>query len=242
MALSELCDGWITSTDLTCDLTGIMPTTVQTAVDTAVEWLDDLTCNQYHGICTTEIRPYTQCNHKHSCGCGSRWERMDLQDWVKGPIVEIVEVMIDGEIIDPSYYTIINGRWFTALEASSGVDAPLVPWPYQNMRKVSGDGVWSVTVQHGSPVPAPLRMAAAELACQLLQRMLGRDCDLPDNATSISRQGVTVSLQARMEGKIGLPTVDSVVELYGCSNKRGRSRRLVDPAKTGPGLTRITEA
>ncbi len=238
MALNELCEDWITSADLTCDLTGVLPTQIQTAIDAAVEWLDDLTCGDYHGVCTTEIRPHTDCRHSYSCGCGSRWEKIDLLKWVNGPIVEVSEVTVDGDPVDPNFYTLINSRWLTALTVD-GTDSPLLPWPYQNFQRVTGEGVWTITVDHGTGPPAPLRMAAAELACQLLHRMLGRECDLPDNATSISRQGVTVSLQSRAEGKIGLQTVDAVVELYGCHGKRGRPRRLVDPSRTGPGLTRL---
>jgi hypothetical protein len=234
-----MCDDWITSSDLTCDLTGVMPNVVQTAIDAAVQWLDDVTCGQYGGVCTTEIRPVIECGHRNICGCGSRWEKLDLLEWVSGPIVEITDVTVNGATVTDDYWTLVNHRWLTALDPDDSTPTPLLPWPYQNMRRLTGEGVWSVTVEHGQNPPAPLRMAAAELACQLLQRMLGRDCDLPDNATSVSRQGVTVSLQARTEGKIGLPTVDAVIETYGCIGKRGRASRLVDPNRRGAGLTRI---
>jgi len=55
-----------------------------------------------------------------------------------------------------------------------------------------------------------------------------QDCDLPDNATSVSRGGVTVSLAARQEGKVGVQAIDMMLERYGCPKVSGG---ILDPLR-----------
>jgi len=229
MPYERMCGDWITADDLPCDLTVASEAQIALAIEQATVWLFDATCQEYPGLCVSVIRPMpglTACTPTDDrCATDS----IDLSDWVTGPITQVLEVVKGGDIVDPVHYTLMNSRYFVPQRPTT-VTPELIPWPLQDYEYAEGgDYSWTIEVEHGALPPAPLKMACTELACQLLRRMLGLDCDLPDNATSVSRGGVTVSLQARADGKIGLPLIDAQVERYGCTQVR--TRRLFDPAR-----------
>ena len=218
--LDSICSNWITTDDLICD-TNLSAEVVQNLLDTSVEWLNDMTCNQFGGSCLYDLRVTTMCHHGGGA-CGSRcdWDRIDLTRYLPSPVTSIAEVRVNGAVVPSTDYRLDDRRWLVPIR-----DGLLTPWPRQDMQLADGeDGTWKITAYAGQEPPRPLQLAATELTCQLIRRWETGVCDLPDNTTSVTRDGVTISMQARQEGKIGLPTVDSVVELYGCSKKR----RLAD--------------
>lgn len=224
--MSGICTPWL---DIEADLclppaAAADPATIN-AVAEAEQWVFHATGSRYTGECTSTLRIAMPCGHEH-CSCRPRWRRVDLSVFVPGPVSSIVEVVVDGEEVDESLYRLVNGRWFTP-HGGEEVDNPLRPWPTQHLNRPDGDeGTWSVTVTHGAAPPAPLVGAAAELARQLIAKCSGGECDLPDNATSISKDGVTVSLQVPTDGSTGLAMVDSKIALY----RSAPRRRLLDPA------------
>ncbi len=229
MAFDRMCSEWITADDLPCDLSSASEAVIDRAIEQAVVWVFDATCQQYPGECYSVIRP--QPNPRSCVPYRSQYspDAIDLTEWVTGPITAITSVEVTGTTIGAQHYELMNRRWFVPQRPPS-VDPALIPWPLQDYEYAEGgERSWTITVQHGAEPPAPLRMAAAELACQLVRRAMGEDCDLPDNATSVSRGGVTVSLQSRAEGKIGMPLIDAQIERYGCEGVR--TRRLYDPAR-----------
>ena len=214
--LDSICSNWISVDDLICT-TDLDAAVVQELIDTSVEWLNDMTCNQYGGSCLYDLRVTTMCNHGPGA-CGSRcdWDRIDLTRYLPSPVTSIAEVRVNGEVVPTDEYRLDDRRWFVPIR-----EGGLIPWPRQDMQLADGeDGTWKITAYAGQEPPRPLQLAAVELTCQLIRRWETGVCDLPDNTTSVTRDGVTISMQARQEGKIGLPTVDSVVELYGCRKKR----------------------
>ncbi|MFZ4431563.1 MAG: hypothetical protein ACOYOQ_00050 [Microthrixaceae bacterium] len=234
-----VCEPWITTDDLPCDLSEASDEQIAVAIEAATEWLYDATCQAYPGSCSAIIRPRREhhgyCQQSlytaHSASSVSK-PAVDLTAAVPGPITEVVEVTVAGTVVDPAEYALVNARWLVRREPST-----LSPWPVQDYDwAADSERGWTVEVVYGAAPPSPLRLAAAELACQLLKRWLGKECDLPDNASSITRGGVTVSLQARAEGKIGIPLIDAIVDAYGCTQ---RERRLVDPAKPWTAVERI---
>lgn len=226
-----VCTPWITAEDLACDprIEDTPPEVVDFTVNGVIEWLDDMTCGQFPGTCRTLIRPVLGCTHRGGCRCSGRWDRLDLSQWVTGPVTSVIEVLVSGEVVDPEHYAVINQRFFTAMDADDGT-AVLAPWPRQNVRRPEGaEGTWSVEVEHGQDPPAVLALAAAELTCQMLMKWNNIDCDLPDDTSSITRSGVTVSLAARQRGRVGLRSVDSVLDTYGCTGEgQGPAPRLID--------------
>jgi hypothetical protein len=112
----------------------------------------------------------------------------------------ILAVEVEGVLLDPESY---------ALEGD-------VLW--------RADGCWPcvddcdepqivVTYAYGIDPPALAELAMGELACEILAGVEGRDCQLPSNAISITRQGVTVDLGDAQtlfaQGRIGLPLSDA---------------------------------
>lgn len=229
MPYDRMCADWITADELPCDLTVASEAQIDLVIEQATVWLFDATCQQYAGSCVSVIRPLPELNSCVPDRNRYRTDSVDLSEWVTGPVTDVLEVRVAGDIVDPTNYTLMNQRWFVPQRPTTG-DPALIPWPLQDYEYADGgERSWTIEVEHGAAPPAPLKMACAELACQLLRRQLGEECDLPDNATSITRGGVTVSLQARAEGKIGLPLVDAQVERYGCDQTR--LRRMYDPAR-----------
>lgn len=237
-----VCTPWITIDDLSCqpEIEGISPEVIDLTITGVIEWLDDMTCGQFPGSCITLIRPVLGCGHAVTCGCSRRRELIDLTQWVTGPVTEIVEVLVNGEVVDPGHYALVNQRFIAGMEADDGSTA-LIPWPSQNTRRHEGaPGTWSIQVEHGPPPPNVLVLAAAELTCQMLKKWKGLDCDLPDDTSSITRSGVTISLTARQRGRVGLRSVDSVLDTYGCTGEGQHApRRLVDPSGPEAILRRI---
>lgn len=163
------------------------------------------------------------------CGTGSGCFtcRPACQIWLTPPVSGIVEVRFSGTgVVDPTTYRVDDWQWLVrqgpAVTGSGTTDC----WPIRNDFNfpVTGplapadNSAWQVTYLWGLPVPAVLQRAAGELACEWAKNCLGQACRLPQRVTSISRQGVTVSLadvdQLLENGLTGLVTVDNVIRAF----------------------------
>lgn len=169
--------------------------------------------NWYNAICG-------RCNNQR-CGCD------DLSTIIlPGPADSIVEVWIDGELLDPSAYRLDN-QGLSRIDGSS--------WPRcQNMANDPGDespvgdtsDTFLVKYMRGTPVPAAGKLAAGTLACEMAKRSCGdKTCRLPKRATVVSREGVTVQMptdaQLFENGAIGLDEVDYFLASVQRDNKQG---------------------
>lgn len=90
-----------------------------------------------------------------------------------------------------------------------------------------------VDYQSGVSFPAGTGAAVGEVACEYLSALRGDACRLPSRATSITRQGVTVTLDNAAEfwhgnyvtrRRIGLPITDAWLESVAGSGPRIASR------------------
>lgn len=233
MVAMSVCEPWLTVADVCTD--DVAPATVtRAAIANAQAWLYDATCQQFTGVCASVVRPVLPCGHRQVCDCRASWRRLDLSPYVTGPVLTIEAVTVNGETLanlDDVDYRLAESRFLVPHEGGA-----LWPWPAQHLNRVDGaDDTWSVRVTHGRTPPPHLLDAAADLARQLIAKCTGGDCLLPDNATSISRDGVTVELNVPTDGQTGLPLVDSVVAMYRCK----RSRRMYDPAAIGGETRRL---
>jgi hypothetical protein len=228
------CADWFTLSDLDCEAGSPHASGYATV---AMDWIYAATGDQWPGECETELRPTVTCSHRRgTCYCPTRWDRLDLTLWLQGPIVSIDQVTVDGTAVDPTHYRLDNRRWLSAC-APDGIDSLLLPWPTQDLRRADGDpDTWTVTVTHGAIPPSPVVMAAKELACQLIRKAAGNDCELPDNATTISDNGITISMQVPTDGRVGIPRIDSILDLYGRNRTR---RRMIDPTMYGAPRTAL---
>jgi hypothetical protein len=150
-----------------------------------------------------------------SCGC-----RITPEIGLPGPVDSIVEIKLDGEILDESAYRVDN-RYF--LVRTDGHQ-----WPTcQDLTLDTDDeGTWEVTYRWGTPVPPAGQLAASILACEMAKSALGRDCDLPQRVQSVTREGVTVAIVDSFEGleagRTGIWLVDSFVTSVTKSPRRSR--------------------
>ena len=130
------------------------------------------------------------------------------------PVREIVSVVLNGETLDPSEYALdlnVLRRVGRCWPCGDGCDDPPVV----------------VTYEYGLDVPALGELAMGEVACEILKALQGKDCRLPNNAISVTRQGVNVQLgdSARLfdQKRLGLPITDMFLMEVNPSRLESRS-------------------
>lgn len=146
-------------------------------------------------------------------GCGGSCSCSTLSEaWLPSPVASVVSVKLDGQTLPASGYRIDDYRKLVRLGGAS--------WPLcQNMNLADTEpDTWSVTVQVGESVPVIGRYAVGELACEIMNSCLGLACVLPRNATSITRQGITIDFPLFADllknGLLGLKWTDMFVSTY----------------------------
>ncbi len=145
------------------------------------------------------------------CGCSSRCDCLvpDSMLSLPGPVVSVLEVRVDGEVVDPATYRIKDNRWLIRIDGT---------WPQdQDIQAADTEiGAFVVRYRKGVAVPLDGQYAAGDLACELLRGMNGGACALPARAVSVARQGVDVQLldpaQYLDAGMTGIPSVDQWVK------------------------------
>ncbi len=102
------------------------------------------------------------------------------------PVREITEVLMDGEILDPSEYALVNDRYLERLNNQR--------WPVrQNLTLPNTEeGTWSIEYTFGADPPALGIAAASQIACEMYKQCDGGACALPSGVTRLTRQGVTI--------------------------------------------------
>ena len=156
------------------------------------QWRNCAGCSAGYGCCTCEP----------TC-----------QVYLPGPVYSIpaTGISVDGEIIDVDAWRVDDNKWLVRTDGEC--------WPTcQDFNVDSGTGYFSVTFLGGMPVPRVLLGAAGELACEWARACRGDPCRLPQRITSISRQGLSVSV-ADIDGLLdrgltGITTVDQVIRSF----------------------------
>lgn len=234
------CDGWDPDTSCCPDWDTYTPELQASAINYATFVLWAATGRRF-GLCTKTVRPCTGqfCNQdgvygfywnegtwfpyilnglwrNWTCGCGCS---VNCQVYLPGPVNSIISVLVDGEVVDPDTYRVDNAQWLvrthTTAEAESGAETNC--WPrFQDFNKDSPEtDTFVVSYLRGLAVPPVLQRAAGELACEWAKACLGLPCRLPGRVTSISRQGVSVSMvnvtELLQNGLTGVDTVDQII-------------------------------
>lgn len=128
-----------------------------------------------------------------------------------GPIVDVTEVLIDGDPLPEGAYRVDGGRYLVRTDGGS--------WPtWQDLEAdPDEDGTWQVTYRRGVKVPDGGQIAAGVLAMELWKAACGdEDCGLPQRLQTVTRQGVTVGVAIDQfedveQGRTGIWLVDSWV-------------------------------
>lgn len=146
--------------------------------------------------------------YRTTCGCRAL-PRIKLAGY---PLREILEVKIDGDVVDPNTYRLDEWHYLTRKNN--------LYWPScQDLsRDDTEDGTFSVEYTYGQNPPQAGQDAAAELACEMFKNCDSAntaDCALPKGATRITRQGVVIEMLTftawgRQQGiwRTGMPSVD----------------------------------
>jgi hypothetical protein len=147
-----------------------------------------------------------------------------------GPVVEVTQVKIDGVVLAPSGYRLVDYRKLIRVNTL---------WPIcQNLNlDDSQPGTWSVTATFGVPVPLLAQQACGELACEIIKACAGVDCRLPANIASLARQGVNITFNLDRHVVENLFFGQLFLKTY---NPHGLTSRARMYDLDGPGFTRDT--
>lgn len=175
--------------------------------------------------------PYIMDGVWRNCWCGDgngcQRCRPRCQVYLTPPVSGIVEVRFSGTgVIDPATYRVDDYQWLVRQGPAVTGGGTTDCWPTRNDYNfpVTGtlapadNSAWEVTYLWGLPVPGVLQRAAGMYACEYAKSCLGQACGLPQRVTSISRQGVSVTLadvdQLLSNGLTGLVSVDSIIQRF----------------------------
>lgn len=184
------------------------------------------------------------------CGCGVL-SRAKLSGY---PVTAVTEVKIGGVVLperdpdtDALNWRLDGWRWLTRMADPNDANPDAGPiarfWPACQNLALADDqpATWSVTYEYGVAPPLPGVLAAVQLAWEIYQQCAGGECKLPNGATKITRQGITVEralflswgltskrLGSKPAWSTGLTEVDAFLSAY---NSIGLRRR---PAVWGP--------
>jgi len=149
---------------------------------------------------------------------------------------EVIEIVIDGEVLDPDAYAIQAYRRLARVDGGS--------WPCSN--DLTGDvgdpGTWTITYSYGKPVPTDGRIAASIFACQIALNRCGGDSCLPQRLKEITRQGVEMAFADPLtfldKGQVGIYEVDMWLQSVNPSKLKRRARLFRPDRK--PNITTYT--
>lgn len=211
MTATELCQPWTDSLDL-CDLDSPDPALVARALDVASEIMFHASGRQFRGLCTDVVRPCgsgwawqwverpdgsghpvpLHCECPTIGASSGLWCDCSYHDAVtlpNTPVVEVTEVLIDGQAVAADGWKIVDNRWL--------IRSPRRAWPCCQRLDLdpTEPGTWQVTYTWGSPVPETGKAAVEELACELVKAWTpGEGCRLPKRVTQVTREGVSWTL------------------------------------------------
>ena len=207
----------------------------QTAISLLWEW-----SGRQYGICPVTVRPCRITSPHSSTYSGrgpfSSWSSLTLRGetymprcgvcvgdcacaledgsralLLDGPVAEVSEVQIDGEVLQPSAYELRHSSLLIRQDGGT--------WPLsQDLLSPNGaPGTFSITYLRGEAVPIGGQLAAGRLAMELGKAYCNdSSCQLPERLQTITRQGITVGFtdqfEGLSEGRVGIWVIDSWVQ------------------------------
>lgn len=199
---------------------------IDAALAEATQILYLLSGRQVYGICSDTVRPSKDLK----CPSPSSvfgWRVGTCDDCctvnaikLSGPVVSVDMVMIDGEEIPASGYALMDSDKLVRMRDADGNKQR---WPRCQKLDLppTEAGTFAVTYTHGRAVDAVTKRATIDMAIELIK--LGSSetsrLRLPSNTTSVTRQGVSLSMQNRTEMiREAGSTIESVAEFMALHN------------------------
>ncbi len=228
------CEPWTTAEDVAdcCGVTIGSDNTeaLEAAAENASAILYILSGARFAGTCERTVRPVG----RHICWGPwiiHRHERRRRLSRVKlaGYATAITEVLIDGQVVEPSLYRLDEHIYLTRMADPDGTPRA---WPsgQRDDLPASEPNTFQVTYEYGLQPPGAGTAAARSLACELYKACPASgdspgECKLPAGVTRIVRQGVTIDKVASIasmlrKGATGLTLVDAFLGGYGRPTRR----------------------
>lgn len=213
MALNRACSQLTTVERIrqlctSCDVDKFLDEYGEEALDEIIDAGSDLiagaTANGVTGRCSIKVRPCSD----GVCGCWGPCTCCNVDGIVLfGFQPAVTQVKVDGVVLDPSAYKLVDNRVLVRVDGSS--------WPvWQNVALAdSQTGTFSVTFEHGDTGGWVGLMAATEMSCDLIEASVpnGRP-KLPPHAISALMDGVALQLDASQ--LTGFPWLERLQGLY----------------------------
>lgn len=203
---------------------------IEEFADDASDFLYVLSGGRVFGRCTRTVWPYRPFAYCRPGGMGfGGWGRYGWagdgyrESWVdydsvdsiplQGPETSIVEITIDGLLISPTEYGLLDGN--KLFRKGHKV------WPSSNDITLDDtqDGTFTITYSFGPTVIVrSVKRAAIELICQMVQ---GESQALTRlrGIVSANVQGVSVTMSNDDVQNLGLPEVARFMDIFGSSGK-----------------------
>lgn len=175
-------------------------------IDVASDVLTRLSGMRYYGPCTLTIRPCRDC--AWTCGCCSCcWV-----DAITLPgVVSVTSVKIDGDVVDPDTYRIVNGDQLIRYGAG---DRP-EPWPEcQKLWRPTTEPDTFEIVYVAGLVTSLERAAAVELTCELLKDCKPAQRSRIPGARNMSGSGLQVTIEEAARADDGLLKVQRFMDFW----------------------------
>jgi hypothetical protein len=237
VAANRPCSSWnLSATGCGTDLVTLIgaedPGVVNRIIGAVEQYLYMETGKRFTGTCSGVIAPppltascWTRLDivRNPNTPYGNVWDRLDIYN-ILGQHVENVNVTgvtVDGAVLVPDVdWAFVGGRYLVALAGGA-----LDPWPNQDPNKLLGDpGTWSISFTSGYMPTDLVLTAGSELLCEVFRSHFDLPCDVPKNAVSVRRDGVSITIAP---GYKGLPMVAAALAAY--PKHRRRRPRLYDP-------------
>lgn len=198
------CSGWATANSLPtgCDQAELTPAVIGDAVTWANSVMFTLTDGRWPGTCSDVIRPNVEC-------CIPEPRCRDYYRLTLPPTVvrEVSSVVIDGVELASTDYELVDGNVLVRRDGGT--------WPCSWCCASPGPDDFRVAYTWGADPPAPFVAAAGQLAYQYALAWTpsrSDQCRLPPQASTVTRQGVTITRpdpsSVFAEGRTGLPDID----------------------------------
>lgn len=181
------------------------------------------------------MTPFIDAGVWRNCGCpGACSCQAACEVPFPGSVAQVVEVRVDGLVLDSTAYRLDVYRGMPVLVRTDGLC-----WPQcQDMALDETEvGSFLIIYQPGELLPMAGRLAAGELACEFAKACVGQGCSLPQQLQSLSRNGVEVQVMDPAtltdQGLTGLANVDLWIRAVNPKRKAQRSR-VFSPDISGP--------
>ena len=216
-----------TLTRLTAGRVKACPITVRPYQDTCGCFVPDLGYPGFYGA----FSPGMTVTGNWVNNCGPVCADPATSVYLPPPVGKINQVRVGGAIVPTTDYRLFQGNRLAYIGSGAG-------WPINQdvVKPDTAAGTFSVTYLNGYPVDALGAYAAGLLAVEFAKACTKGKCKLPNNVTSIVRQGVSMDIVsgAFPNGLTGIREIDVFVALW---NPRG----VLQPTTVWyPGQSRVS--